>query len=364
MATITSRPRLYWTLQIICWGLYALLGITIYKVMGNLTPQYMLAQVCIVALNIGTSHLLRAIIRRGGWLRLPVLAVVPRLLVVNFLLSLVTQLVISGIMMFGLHMFKPADFSWTMLLLYTFYGNFVFWLWSVLYFGLHYLDSYKQAEVDKWKLAAAVQEAEMRMLKAQINPHFMFNGLNNIRALVTENPARARDMITHLSDLLRYSIQLNSTEKVALAREVEIVEHYLALEAMQLEERLHYRLEVAPDTLNVLIPPMTLQLLVENAIKHGIAPRPEGGQIELLARLDGAQLHVTVRNTGRYAPRPGHEGVGVRNARERLQLLFGSAASLRLANADDAAETVVAELRLPAGRLPQAVPATAAALSA
>ncbi|TGE25288.1 hypothetical protein E5K00_08885 [Hymenobacter aquaticus] len=345
-----TRRRLYWLLQVICWGLYSLLGITIFKVMGQLTVNYALAQLFILALNIGASHGLRAIIRRGGWLRLPVLAVVPRLLVVNFLLSLATQVVISLLMMYVVRIFTPAQFSWMALVLYTLYGNFVFWLWSVLYFGLHYLDSYKQAEVDKWKLAAAVQEAEMRMLKAQINPHFMFNGLNNIRALVTENPARARDMITHLSDLLRYSIQLNSTEKVPLAREVEIVEHYLALEAMQLEERLRYHLAVAPDTLAVPIPPMTLQLLVENAIKHGIAPRPDGGQIELTARLDGTELRVTVRNTGQYQPRPGHQGVGVRNARERLQLLFGSAASLRIHEAPDAPETVVAELRLPAGR--------------
>jgi two-component system LytT family sensor kinase len=355
MALLTSRTRLYWTLQLICWGLYALLGIAIFKVTGRLTASYILAQVFIVALNIGTSHLLRGLIRRGGWVQLPVLAVVPRLLGVNFLLSLVTQLVISAIMMFMLDIFTPAQFSWMMLLLYTLYGNFVFWLWSVLYFGLHYLDSYKQAEVDKWKLTAAVQEAEMRMLKAQINPHFMFNGLNNIRALVTENPARARDMITHLSDLLRYSIQLNSTEQVPLAREMEIVEHYLALEAMQLEERLDYSLHVEPEALAVLIPPMTLQLLVENAIKHGISPRPEGGCVELRARLDGPQLRVTVRNTGHYQPRPDHTGVGLRNAQERLQLLFGKAAALSLTNSAEAADMVVAELRLPAGR--QARPA-------
>ncbi|TGE14179.1 sensor histidine kinase [Hymenobacter elongatus] len=345
-----TRRRLYWLLQILCWGLYALLGITVFKVMGRLTLGYVLSQVLIVALNIGTSHLLRDLIRRGRWLRLPVLAVVPRLLVANFLLSLVTQLVISAIMMFVFDVFKPADFSWLMLLLYTFYANFVFWLWSVLYFGLHYLDSYKQAEVDKWKLAAAVHEAEMRTLKTQINPHFMFNGLNNIRALVTENPGRARDMITHLSDLLRYSIQLNSTEKVPLARELEIVEHYLQLEAMQLEERLTYTLAVAPEALEVLIPPMTLQLLVENAIKHGIAPRPEGGQIVLHAAVAGAQLLVAVRNTGHYQPQPGHDGIGLRNARERLQLLFGPSATLHIGPDAVVPDTVLAELRLPAGR--------------
>ncbi|MCB2408134.1 sensor histidine kinase [Hymenobacter lucidus] len=364
MAIITARPRLYWTLQLLCWSLYALMGITIFKATGRLTPGLAVSQVFIVALNIGTSHLLRGLIRRGGWLRLPVLAVVPRLLVVNFLLALGTQFVISGIMMFIVGVFTPGEFSWLMLVLYSCYANFVFWLWSVLYFGLHYLDGYKQAEVDKWKLTAAVQEAEMRMLKAQINPHFMFNGLNNIRALVIENPARARDMITHLSDLLRYSIQLNSTEQVPLARELEIVEHYLALEAMQLEERLAYSLDVAPEALAVPIPPMTLQLLVENAIKHGIAPNPDGGRIQLVAHLDQQELRVTVRNTGHYQPRSGHEGVGLRNAQERLQLLFGPAASLQLTNSATEPGTVVAELRLPAGPGSPALRPALAAVSA
>ena len=177
----------------------------------------------------------------------------------------------------------------------------------------------------------------------------MFNCLNNIRALVMEDPARARDMITHLSDLLRYSIQLNSAERVPLSRELEIVRHYLELEAMQLEERLSYVLDVDPAALPVLVPPMTLQLLVENAIKHGIAPRPEGGSIQLTAQPDAAtgQLHIVVRNTGHYQLKPGHEGVGLRNARERLALLFGAAATLHIGNDETTAGTVVAQVRVP-----------------
>jgi two-component system LytT family sensor kinase len=149
--------------------------------------------------------------------------------------------------------------------------------------------------------------------------------------------------------LLRYSIQLNSAEWVPLRRELEIVRHYLELEAMQLEERLTYSLDVDPAALTVLIPPMTLQLLVENAIKHGIAPRPEGGTIQLTAQPDAAtgQLHIMVRNTGRYQPQPGHEGVGLRNAQERLALLFGKAATLTISNDPTTPDTVVAQLQLP-----------------
>ena len=163
--------------------------------------------------------------------------------------------------------------------------------------------------------------------------------------------ARAREMMTHLSDLLRYSLQLNSSEQVPLARELEIVAHYLTLESLQLEERLRYTLDVAPATLTALLPPMALQLLVENAIKHGIAPRPGGGHVHVSARAEGpAQVLITVRNPGRYQPNPAapdHTGIGLPNAHERLQLLFGPAASLRVGNDAQLADTVTAELRLP-----------------
>ena len=350
MAISISRRRLYWTLQVVCWGIFMALGMLIIVLTGQKITASMLAtQVLMMGLYIATTHGIRFLIRRNGWLKLPVLKVLIRVLPLNLTLAFLTQCVVALLMMFLLHVFTWQEYRWTYLLLYTLNMNFVFSLWTGLYFGLHYLDNYKQADIDKWKLTAAVREAEMRTLKAQINPHFIFNGLNNIRALVMEDPLRAREMITHLSDLLRYSIQLNSTEQVTLAREMEIVAHYLELEAVQLEERLSYTLDVDPAALDVLIPPMTLQLLVENSIKHGIAPRPAGGQILLSAHLnkDHESLLVEVRNTGHYQPTPGHEGVGLRNVRERLQLLFGPAARLDLSNAPDAPDTVVAHLRLP-----------------
>lgn len=360
MAISISRHRLYWTLQVVCWGVFMALGMLIIVLTGQkITASVLATQVFMMGLYIATTHGLRFLIRRNGWLKLPVLKVLIRLVPLNLMVAFLTQCIVALLMMFVLRVFTVQEYRWTYLLLYTLNMNFVFSLWTGLYFGLHYLDNYKQADIDKWKLTAAVREAEMRTLKAQINPHFIFNGLNNIRALVMENPLRAREMITHLSDLLRYSIQLNSTEQVTLAREMEIVAHYLELEAVQLEERLSYTLDVDPAALDVLIPPMTLQLLVENSIKHGIAPRPAGGQISLSAYLDKdhESLLVEVRNTGHYQPTPGHQGVGLRNVRERLQLLFGSAAHLDLSNAPDAPDMVVAHLRLP-------ITATAAALSA
>ena len=355
MALLASRSRLYWTLQIGGWALYGLFGGILASIFGQFSPTIIPIELVVAGTLLLLTHWLRLYVRRKGWARLALAALLPRLLVAHLVIAVASMVIIGPLtvgVLFLMHALDPAKgFPWVQYVGYAMNVFFVLWLWSTIYFGLHYFDNYKQVEIDKWKLTAAVREAEMRTLKAQINPHFLFNGLNNIRALVLENPVRAREMMTHLSDLLRYSLQLNSREQVPLARELEIVGHYLILESMQLEERLHYTLDVAPAVLGVLLPPMTLQLLVENAIKHGIAPRPGGGCIHISAQPEGAaQVLVTVRNPGRYAPNataPDHTGVGLPNAFERLQLLFGPRASLQIANDAHHADTVTAELRLP-----------------
>ncbi|QJX47911.1 histidine kinase [Hymenobacter taeanensis] len=349
-AAVPPPTRLYWRCQLIGWSLYFVICLVAFAFMGAASADMVKITLAIAATMLAITHWLRYHLRANKWEQLPPLPLLGRLLVAHALLSLLSQVIIGALIIV---LIKPAPdgnpHGWAQFFGYAINVNILLWLWAGFYFGWHYLTRYKQAEVDKWKLATSVQEAEMRTLKAQINPHFMFNGLNNIRALVMEDPGRARDMITHLSDLLRYSIQLNSAEQVPLGRELEIVEHYLQLEALQLEERLTYSLDVDPAALPVQIPPMTLQLLVENAIKHGISPRPEGGFIRLRAQLAPAahNLHIEVRSTGQYQPQPGHEGVGLRNARERLALLYGASAALRITNDPAQPEVVVAELQLP-----------------
>jgi two-component system LytT family sensor kinase len=323
-ASVPPPSRLYWYCQLLGWSLYFGFNLVLFSVFGRFSGELLLIVTAIVLPIAALTHALRYHIRANRWEQLPPLPLLGRLLVTNAALSVLSQLIIWALLIWVVRPSPDGQpHGWAQFLGYCLNVNFMLWMWAGFYFGWHFFHRYKQAEVDKWKLAAAVQEAEMRTLKAQINPHFMFNGLNNIRALVMEDPARARNMITHLSDLLRYSIQL--------------------------EERLTYSLDVDPAALPVLIPPMTLQLLVENAIKHGIAPRPEGGSIQLTAQPDTAtsQLHIVVRNTGRYQPQPGHEGVGLRNARERLALLFGKAATLTISNDLTAPDTVLAQLQLP-----------------
>lgn len=223
--------------------------------------------------------------------------------------------------------------------------------WSALYFAYQYLQKAREMEIEKWKISASVIDAELSTLKAQINPHFMFNSLNNIRSLVSEDTERARDAITHLSDLLRFSIQFDQYEKVSLDKELDVVEDYLKLEAIQLEERLRYTFDIDKSTREMLIPPMIVQTLVENAIKHSINNLPNGGEIVVKAAVNNGYLLINITNTGQMKriekPISGEQrrGIGIQNAKERLRLLYGESASLTVQNLNE--KMVCATVKIP-----------------
>jgi LytS/YehU family sensor histidine kinase len=222
--------------------------------------------------------------------------------------------------------------------------------WLCIYFFYHLFDRFNRSEIERLRLATTVKESELRALKSQVNPHFIFNSLNSLRALIDEDPARARQSVTQLSNLLRYSLQSGQLETVPFEDELRIVNDYLALEQVRHEDRLQVRLDIAPETLALPVPPMLLQTLVENAVKYGIATRPEGGEVAIIARCLSGSLSIQVTNPGNLAAtasptRIASTGVGLRNAADRLRLLFGERASLQLRT--EVPALVVAEAILP-----------------
>jgi LytS/YehU family sensor histidine kinase len=218
-------------------------------------------------------------------------------------------------------------------------------LWTAIYLAVMYSRKNRKDEIERLELASALQEAELAILKNQVNPHFLFNALNNIRSLILSDPNRARDMVTHISELLRYSIQFNAVEKVSLDQELEIVKDYLQLESIQFNDRLQYNFDVTPEARQVKIPPMAIQLLVENAIKHGISQLSAGGNIKIEAKLENDYLKIEVTNDGQLKKVSKREGIGLKNLIERLQILFGQFAELKLENST--LETVTATLKIP-----------------
>jgi LytS/YehU family sensor histidine kinase len=188
----------------------------------------------------------------------------------------------------------------------------------------------------------------LRLLQSQLNPHFLFNSLNGLRSLIADDPDRARDAVTQLSRILRYTLASSDEELMTLERELELVEDYLALESMRLADRLRIERDIDAAARTVRVPAMLLQTLVENAIKHGIAALKSGGTVRLGARVEKGELVLRVSNPRETdaAEPSAATGTGLRNARQRLHLLFGERAQLNLDLSDRSLAT--AEVRLPA----------------
>jgi Histidine kinase len=197
-------------------------------------------------------------------------------------------------------------------------------LWVLVYAVYHYIKQNRNNQIDKLKLEAVVKSLELKTIKSHINPHFIFNALNSIRALVDENPERARTAITELSNILRSSLQAEKQETVSLEQELDIVNDYLALEQMRFEERLQVELYIDEETLVEPVPPMMLQTLVENAIKHGISKQETGGKIIIYSKYINNTHELRVVNSGNLmAAKKGDEtGFGIKSTQDRLNLLF------------------------------------------
>ncbi len=197
-------------------------------------------------------------------------------------------------------------------------------LWLLIYIVWHYIDKNRQDQLDKLRLEAVVKSLELKTIKSHINPHFIFNALNSIRALVDENPERARTAITELSNILRSSLQTDKLETVTLEQELDIVQDYLALEHMRFEERLKIEMHIDPDTLTQPIPPMMLQNLVENAIKHGISKDVNGGIIIIRSYFKDDHHELVVQNTGNLQAlkESPSSGFGLKSTHDRLNLLY------------------------------------------
>ena len=184
--------------------------------------------------------------------------------------------------------------------------------------------------------ALQTRDAELRALKSQINPHFLFNCLNSISALTSTDPSRAREMCVLLSDFLRKTLGLGERESISWREELELARTYLEVEQVRFGARLQVEMQVDDACAECQVPPLVLQPLIENAIKHGIATMVEGGTVRLVGRVEQGKLSVRVENSfDPEAPSPRRHGLGLRNVRSRLQTRFGDAAHLKLAAGDN-----------------------------
>lgn len=206
----------------------------------------------------------------------------------------------------------------------------IFSIWLFIVMAIKIYRYINEVKLSRLELETTLRESQLNTLKGQINPHFMFNSLNNIRGLILEDPKRSRDMITRLSEMLRYSLTKNGVNTIPLKEELQTVDNYIEISRIQFEDRLQFNIEVNPETLNIAIPPMVVQMLVENAAKHGIGKLKEGGVINLSVQTEENKLVIRVTNSGQLNFEDGGTRLGLENIKKRLGLIYGDSATFSL----------------------------------
>jgi len=358
-----AKERLYVLCQLGGWGTFLVLQVVFsqaFAAASSRSPEARLTEMAtiamIVLLGLLLTHFARPFMTRWGWKQLGWRALLPRAIAMAALLSALWSGLGYGYSYLVVGLPWPAKYSPVLIMLLSWLnGGGLLLGWLCIYFFYHIFERLRQMQVEQLRLSATAQEAELRALKSQVNPHFLFNSLHSLRALIDEDAPRAREAVTRLANMLRYSLQSGQLETVALEDELRIVADYLALEQIRHEDRLRvaWAIEDEAALRGLPVPPMLLQTLVENAVKYGISPRRDGGEITIAARLEGAALRIRVSNPGDLsapaspsAARAGSStGVGLRNASERLKLLFGDRATLALRA--EPAGCVTAEVYIP-----------------
>lgn len=338
-----NRNTVYWICQFGGWSLYAIINIGFY-ILGNgqNVNQYVFVLISVMYMLLIT-HGFRHYVHKTGLLKLPTNKLVPHLALAILLMSLLIYVLqIATLVVFGQQ--SLAGFNFYQVLLEFISNTTILFIWVVLYIMYHYIERYNTT----LKYEAAINEMSLNRLKSQLNPHFIFNALNSIRALVDEDPRKSKIAITQLSNILRNSLVMDKRKVVNFSDELQTVKDYLALEGVRFEERLQTSLHISPEAESFYIPPLMVQTLVENSIKHGISNLIDGGRVQIDAYVKERKLYVCIRNSGQYingVKRKIDSGLGIANTRERLKLLYGERASFKIGNED--IHTVLTELVIP-----------------
>lgn len=343
------RNYIFWALQLLGWGFINSIAAFVPKgISVELTVYSVLAGTFI---GIFSTSILRWYLKRN--VHFDSFGAKD---IVKILVSLLLAALLFGVLnvLFGyLYVkFGPA-LTQTEMRMFEGYNN--YWIqvvnslflvgaWMVTYLVIKLLLKLNQDRIERLELNTNLKQAQLNTLKGQINPHFMFNSLNNIRGLMLEDVERSREMLTKLSEILRYSLTKNNINDIAVREELEVVDNYIDLSKIQFEDRLEFIKKVDTDTLDLRIPPMVIQLLVENAAKHGIANLKNGGRIVLSINQRDGQLLIEVRNTGQLNISKDSTQLGLKNIKQRLKLLYADRASFKL---EEVADEVSARITIP-----------------
>jgi len=331
-----NKTLLFWTLQVSGWSAYIILntlqGISWGRDWGYLYPSMIYAGFGFV-ITLGLRQVYHLI-----WNKQPV-----AIAAVVVIASFIGAIVFDAAKTYTFLKFYPkSDWQPESLLDYVEtipLSLYVIIAWSGLYFGIKYYGMLQKQIEAVLKATNAAHQAQLKMLRYQLNPHFLFNTLNAISTLVLEGDREtANHMLTRLSAFLRHSLDRDPAQKVSLKSELDALNLYLSIEKIRFDERLQLKIEIENQAYKALVPSLILQPLIENSIKHAIADRESGGTISISARREGDRLCIVVSDTGPGAPHLegateiGRNGVGLANTRERLLVLYGDSQEFIIRN--------------------------------
>lgn len=321
---------IYWVAQITGWLSLSLL-ILFASLAGDKNAEFTTAEVVVSASvffvsGILTTHLMRLLYLNMGWLDIKLGPLIPRILVSSVAgASIMTFIGICASLLSG----KIEEVNALPIITNIIVTAIFLLMWNGLYFTFHFFQKSRVQEVKNLQLSASQNEIELKNLRSQLNPHFLFNSLNSIRALIDLNPVQATENLTKLSNLLRKSLILGKEKLILLKDELDMVNDYLDLEKVRFEERLSIVIRHEERLDNLQIPPFILQTLVENAFKHGISQMIEGGTIEIETLRNGSSVIIRVINDGKLGQSV-DTGIGLGNTLRRLELQYGGNARFSL----------------------------------
>jgi two-component system LytT family sensor kinase len=339
---VSSRGRQFWLLQTMGWGAYfaaAYIGALAYEKPSSYTTLIVGAAATGFVLSIALRLIYRPIWQDSPW------RVISAGLVACYVLGLVWAV---GKNLIYWKLYKP-DYVPDSLMSYfhgTMTSTYVFICWSGLYIGIKYYQLLQDQRQQTLRANALAHEAQLKMLRYQLNPHFLFNTLNAISTLILDRDNEtANRAVTRLSDFLRYTLHNDPLKKISLEQELKSLSLYLEIEKVRFQERLEVELDIGKKASKALVPSLITQPIIENAIKYAVAPREEGGRLRISAHVIQGRLVMELEDdgpglNGNERAREGR-GVGLSNTRERLAQMYGDQYSLELTRAQPSGLRVI-----------------------
>lgn len=336
-----SRMSKFYLFQLLGWGLFAVLTTYVAQLNDELTLHVILINFMLALSGIGLSTLFRFYIVKNQWNLLPTEKLLQHVFLSLSLLSIsYTAWYFLLLFAFGQVILHWDVFSILGSLISVFI---LFAIWTAIYFIWHSIENSRAALIKRLQLESSMKDLEIKTMRSNLQPHFIFNALNSIRALIDEDPELARLAITKISNILRNSITKQEATDT-LENELQLVDDYLDLEKIRFEERLHVFKSIDPKTLPIQVPTMMLQTLVENAIKHGISKLEQGGDIHIKTFIQNHQLCIELINTGSLDTESKNEnslGFGLSSSLQRLHHIYGDNASLRIEELDSKVKVTI-----------------------